>query len=169
MSYKIQYIDNDIDLKDFDCNVKSINDFLKIEGYYQHIEKRNRTKLVLDKNNNVIAFYTLTFEIISVIEEMDIVKTPVLEVKYLAVDKNYQVKKIGTSILMKIIAELEVQSEIIGGCGIYIRALLDKKQWYLDRGFTEIEVHNYDDEYTVPLYWNLRNEELLDAYFDEEE
>lgn len=168
MEYHIEDISNNICLDNFDCKVSSINNFLKKESYYKHILKESRTQLVLDRQNNVIAFYTIMFEEIFIEDDYDIIKIPVLEIEYLAVDRKYHNNNIGTDLLMKIIAELEKQSEIIGGCGILIKALVDKEDWYSKRGFININIYNYNDIYTVPMYWNLRNEDLIESYFDEE-
>ena len=168
MEYYIKEISNDICLDNFDCTVASINNFLKKESYYKHILKESRTKLVLDQNNNIIAFYTVMLEKIFIKDDSDIINIPVLEIQYLAVDKKYHHNNIGTDLLTKIIANLENQSEDIGGCGILIKALLDKEDWYSKRGFVNINIHNYSDIYTVPMYWNLRNEDLIESYFEEE-
>lgn len=169
MKYRIVDLDNTYDLKKFKCENTSINNYLYSDSYYNHILKLNRTKLVVDNNNNILAFYTITTCELKTVDACNaIVELPVYELEYLAVDLNYTGKKIGTNILRKIISDAEQYSEKFGCCYLILRALKDKVKWYEDRGFVHILDKGHNDPNTTPLYWNLRNEELIDSYFEEE-
>lgn len=169
IKYKIVDLDNTYNLKNFRCENTSINNYLHSDSYYKHILKLNRTKLVVDNNNNILAFYTMTTCEIKVRDECEeIVKLPVYELKYLAVDLKHTGKKIGTNVLRRIISDTEIYSQKFGGCYLILHALRDKENWYTDRGFVHILEEGHNDPNTIPLYWNLRDEELIDSYFDEE-
>ena len=169
MKYKIIDLDANRDLTNFKCENTSINNYLYHDSYYKHISKLNRTKLVIDNNDNILAFYTITTcELKTLDISNDIVYLPVYELEYLAVDLKYTGNKLGTNILQKIILDTEQYSQEFGGCYLILRALKDKVKWYLDRGFVHIVDKGHNDPNTTPLYWNLRDEELIDSYFDEE-
>lgn len=168
MQYSIEVIDNIRCLDDFDCGVDSINNFFKRESYFQDISKENKTKILLGEENNIIGFYTVKFTVTSIEKDGDISRKSVFEIQYLAIDINYQNSHIGSNLLTKIITDLEKLSTEIGGYGILINALADKVSWYSKNGFAKIKIHGSNDIYTVPMLWNLYDEELVQSYFDEE-
>lgn len=88
-------------VQSFSCNSRGIDYFLKKEAYSESISSKSTTHLLL-RNNEILAFYTYALKTMTEDENCDN-SLFYIELKYLAIRKEQQRRKIGTIIMKDII------------------------------------------------------------------
>lgn len=168
MELKIEDIKLDDNMEDFKSDNPSLNTYVQREAYFEHIMKFTNTKIVRAEDN-IAAYFSIQFKDIKIIEDFDEYNYPSIYLKCLAVDKRYESHGIGTALLEYITIQCEEVSKFVGCRCLLIDALTEKAKWYEDRGFqyldSDINRHLYD--ITIPMFIDLRNNELLIDYFEE--
>ena len=171
LTYRL--LQQDVNPDDFDCGIDSINEYvycsylatLLQHGYAYQIEYKNKiigyymitiNHILLEDCNDEIADYTsgLSNYIYSI------------EIKYLAIHRNYQRKGIGTEVLKSIIKGIKDFLYRIPFRLITIDARNDYIQWYKRFGFIECSKNSIGQEgYTTRMYLDcLQHEEELKKY-----
>lgn len=165
----------DVERGDFDCGIESINEYvfqsywatLLQHGYAYQIEYSNRilgyymitmNHVLLEECDEKIAEYTSGLS--------DFIYT--IEIKYLAIGKQYQGKKIGTEALKTIIKSIKDFLYQIPFRLITIDARNDYVKWYERFGFVKCPVNSAgQDGYTTKMYLDcLKDIEKLKKYQD---
>jgi GNAT superfamily N-acetyltransferase len=166
LEIKIADIEFHINLNDFTCENNSINNYLKQNAYFEHIMKQKNIKLIYIKNK-LIGFYALEYHEITLDEEdFKNYRFPCVKLSYLAIDKDSMNQGIGSKILDYINESILQIAKIVPCSGIYIDSLLEKQEWYYNRGFQYIE-NSGNSETTVSMFLDYRNIEQIYSYFDE--
>jgi GNAT superfamily N-acetyltransferase len=128
----------------FDCGVDSLNDWLCKRAWKNQINDVLRTFVVCD-GEIIVGYYCLSS---AAIDRLDLPKSkqrnmpdpiPVVLIGRLAVDKRYQGKKIGVSLLQDAILRVVNAAQNIGVAYILVHALDDvAKHFYEVNGFISI-------------------------------
>ena len=168
MELKIEDIKIEDNIENFRSENPSLNTYVKREAYFEHIMKFTNTKLVRI-SDKVVAYFSVQFKDIKIIEEFDEYNYPSIYLKCLAVDEKYETQGIGTALLEYITIQCEEVSKFVGcGC-LLIDALTEKVKWYEQRGFQYLDSDINKELYgiTIPMFIDLRNDDLLMDYFEE--
>ena len=169
MDFELVDITVDNELENFNSNNPSLDIYLKRQAYFEHIMHLSNTKLV-KIDNDIVAFFTMEFRTLKIPFDYDDNTYPVVCLKCLAVDYRFQRRGIGSTILQYITPQCEELSEFIGCRCLIIDAIKEKINCYRDRGFQFVDSEENLSAYeiTVPMFIDLRNNELVIDYFDEE-
>ncbi len=134
---------NDHELKDFDCGVSSLDEWLKKRALKNHAAGASRC-FVLCTDKTVVGYYSLSAGAISHEAAPKTMRRnmpnplPVLLLGRLAVDKRYHNKGLGQALLRDAMLRAVSVSGDAGVFAILVHALSDPaKQFYLSRGFVE--------------------------------
>jgi len=132
-------------LNSFDCGNEMINKFVK-KNLKKRVKKNlSRAYVVLDNNENFVAFYTLDSFSITKDDFKNIEKpslpplVPVVKLGMLGVDKKYQGKGLGKRVLKSAIVKTLEVSKIIGCVGLYLFAEKDAVEFYEKLGFVKLK------------------------------
>lgn len=162
----IKDIDTSDNVNDFRSDNPSLNNYLNSNAYYEHIMHFANTKVV-KISNRVIAYFTMQAKEIQINEEYgDSFCYPLVYLKYLAVDENFQGNGIGTALLQYIILKSEEFSKFVGLRCLLIDALNEKIDWYHDRGFELLDDTSTSNSPTTQMYFDFRNQALIDDYME---
>lgn len=157
----------------FDCGVKAINQYV-VESFFATLLQHGYAYQIL-YNNKVVGYYMITFSHVriedcpEVISEYTLDLTKFLycvEIKYLAIDKNYQKKKIGTYVLLTIIKDIKQYAALLPIRLITIDARDDLVDWYKKMGFIEFPQNpQWQEGVTTKMYIDcLIHQKELDEY-----
>jgi len=159
----IKDIEGKYKLDKFDCKIESINNYLKFNAVYDSKFKLAITKVMLI-GEEVVGFYSLSItEFFNYEEE---IKYYGLNLDYIAVDKNYQRKGIGSKILEIVVGKsLEISNEI--GCRyLVLDALNEKVSWYEERGFEKVGKVEEEKNITTRMVMDFADLEYIENLFN---
>lgn len=158
LTYK--FLRENIEEGKFDCGVESINQYV-VDSFWATLLQHGYAYQILYAKT-VVGYYMITFNHIGIEDCPETISEYTsgmsnflysVEIKYLAIDKKYQKKGIGTSVLPSIIKSikdcvLEVPIRLIT-----IDARNDLVNWYKSFGFVELP-HNteWQNGYTTKMY-----------------
>jgi len=132
-----------IDVSSFNCGSSTLNDWLQRRAIKNETNRSSRTFVVCN-NDIVIGFYSLAVGAIAREDTAGKVRRnmpdpiPVMVLGRLAVDVNWQGKKIGTGMLKDAIQRTIIVAEQAGIRALLVHALSDEaKSFYLSCGFYE--------------------------------
>lgn len=128
----------------FDCGNPSIEDRIKHTYYASLLQEGYGYEIVA--NQQLIGYYMITFTMLNgdriPVEDQQYssgvyqcLRYAAVEITYLAIDKRYQGKNIGTTVLKAIIKDVRSWCHRLPIRFIMIDALKEKEKWYADRGF----------------------------------
>jgi predicted N-acetyltransferase YhbS len=130
-------------VSDFDCGQSSLNDWLKKRAVKNENTGASRTFVVCD-DNTVIGYYTLSVGAVTREEASGKVRRnmpepiPVMILGRLAVDRRWQGKRIGASMLKDAILRTLIVADQAGIRAMLVHALSEEaKRFYLQCGFHE--------------------------------
>jgi len=121
---------------DFDCDNDDINDFLKNNCPKYELERRLATFLLIDKANSCLAgFYSTNIGMLTtkVKDEDDM---PIeeqhnyLNLAYLAVDRSYQRRGIGTALIKEVFKSVLVVAYYVGIEMMFLQSLDESVNFY---------------------------------------
>jgi len=118
--------------KNFDCGVKSLDNYLKLYAN-QHYKRDLTRTYVLTKESKIVGFYTLTMSIAKVKDST----ISVALIGRLGVDKRHQKRGYGEWLLIDALKKLLKASEIVGFSYIIVDAKDGAEEFYKKFGFTE--------------------------------
>lgn len=98
MELKIEDIKSDDNIESFKSDNPSLNTYVQREAYFEHIMKFTNTKVVRVEDD-IVAYFSIQFKDIKIIEDFDEYNYPSIYLKCLAVDKGYENHGIGTALL----------------------------------------------------------------------
>lgn len=169
LSYK--FLDKEVENGTFDCGVPSINDYV-YASFFATLLQHGYAYQILYKKNIVIGYYMITFNHVRIDDCPETVSEYTselseflycVEIKYLAIARDYQKRKIGTNVLPSIIKSIKDYALSFPIRLITIDARVDLVDWYKRMGFREFP-HNpeWQDGYTTKMYMDclIRQEEL---------
>jgi predicted N-acetyltransferase YhbS len=136
-----------------------MNDFLKQNAYYYSIEFIANTSLVLDDNEEVVAYFTMVNNYI----EFPSGPVPCLEIARLAVSANFQKRGIGTYIIRKI-SQIAIQTNYRY---ITLDVISSEIHWYQKRNFIPFKAEEVLSSSLVYMYNDLYDEELVERFLEE--
>lgn len=167
MELKIEDVKLNDNTRSFKSDNPSLNTYVQREAYFEHIMKFTNTKVVRFKDN-IVAYFSIQFKDIKIVEDLDEYNYPSIYLKCLAVDKRYENNGIGTALLEYITSQCEEVTKFVGCRCVLIDALTEKVKWYEDRGFQclDSDLNKYLYDITIPMFIDLRNNELLIDYFE---
>lgn len=132
----------------FDCGVESINDYVR-ESYYPVLTQHAYTFSVMN-GDIVLGYFQILFREIELedfpeeISEYDpeIKRTiSAIHIRYIAIDKKYQRKRIGTTTLQAIIKNVESLAELWPIRVITLDAMVHLVPWYMQVGFVKMKTN----------------------------
>jgi len=136
-------ITDDFDIGSFNCGDSTLNDWLQRRAIKNESNRASRTFVVCN-NDIVIGFYSLAVGAIAREDTIGKVQRnmpepiPVMVLGRLAVDVNWQGKRIGTGMLKDAIQRTIIVAEQAGIRALLVHALSDEaKNFYLSCGFYE--------------------------------
>ncbi|MDQ7051133.1 MAG: GNAT family N-acetyltransferase [Enterobacterales bacterium] len=127
---------------DFFCGVGSLDHWLKQKALANEQSRASRTYVLTSQNNQVVGYYALATASIVAHEAPRKIKrnmpdpVPAMVLGRLAIDLQYQGKRLGDALLRDAILRVLQAAEIAGIKAILVHAISEKaKQFYLDRSF----------------------------------
>jgi GNAT superfamily N-acetyltransferase len=131
----------DHQLDDFDCNVDSLNDWLKKRAYQNQLSGASRSYVVLE-GKRVVGYYCLASGALELSDSPTQVRRnmpnpiPVAILGRLAVDKSFQGKGLGVALLQDAVLRTAQAGGILGIRGLLVHALsMEAKTFYEHHGF----------------------------------
>jgi GNAT superfamily N-acetyltransferase len=131
------------DLESFDCGILSLNDWLKRRALNNEVNGASRSYVVCN-GNTVVGYYCLSTghafrdEVPKSLQRNMPDPIPLVVLGRLAVDRDYQDRKIGSALLQDAVLRVLNVADIAGVKAILVHAISDEaKSFYLSRGFLE--------------------------------
>ncbi|WP_171038145.1 GNAT family N-acetyltransferase [Aquibacillus sediminis] len=152
--------DNWEELKRFKCGNESRERFIAQSAFYYSIEFEGNTSLVLNKDNKVIAYFTLV--------QMEIrfphSTFPCMEIARIATHSSNQRQGIGSYLISKI-KKIAIQTN---RRFLTLDAIKSRYEWYNKHNFLPIkEEEVYDTETKmVYMYHDLYDEDIVETFLD---
>lgn len=169
----IEKLDRDVSEKEFDCGNSSINKQVQ-ESFFPTLLQHAYAYRV-SVSDRIVGYYMIKLRTIdlekapleigefrcSLIDECNAV-----HIKYIAIDKNFQNKKIGTYVLKTIVMQVLNMCQIFPITLITLDALPDKYDWYKARGFIAFDEKELQkSQATIPMYVScILNKEAVNDY-----
>jgi len=151
-AYYVEHIAPRHDRKSFNCGKSSMNDFLVDRGLSQ---ASGETYVVVPHPQSpvIMAYYTVWPDPIELgWEEPDDVDASVIQLERLAVDTRHQRRKIGQSLLVRLIVQVVEVADALGIQALNLVALDEEaKAWYLGREFGFQELAPGSRRLTLPV------------------
>lgn len=158
LTYK--FLQEDIKSGKFDCGVESINKYV-VDSFYATLLQHGYAYQIL-YNNIVVGYYMITLNHVELEECPETISDYTsglcdflycVEIKYLAIEKCYQHRKIGTNVLPSIIKSIKDYTSIIPIRLITIDARSELVEWYKKFGFIEFPNNpEWQEGYTRKMY-----------------
>jgi GNAT superfamily N-acetyltransferase len=133
----------DHDLELFDCGTPFLNDWLKQRALKNEMNGASRSYVVCD-GNTVVGYYCLSTghafrdQVPKSLQRNMPDPIPLVILGRLAVDGEYQGRKIGSALLQDAVLRVLNVADIAGVKAILVHAISDEaKNFYLSRGFLE--------------------------------
>lgn len=130
-------------------NIFCIDYFLKNKALIDHNNRVSST-YILKNESRIVGFYTLgvsTFDFSD--QDRSESYSHSIDLQYFAISKDYQNENFGTKMLLYIVQEVRGISRKIGIRFLTLNAVDNAIEWYLDRGFTELNGYK---EYGTKMY-----------------
>lgn len=158
LTYK--FLRENIEDGSFDCGVESINQYV-VDSFWATLLQHGYAYQIF-YGKIVVGYYMITFNHIQIEDCPEILSEYTsgisnflysVEIKYLAIDKKYQRKKIGTSVLPSIIKSIKDCALEFPVRLITIDARNDLIEWYKSLGFVELPYNpEWQNGYTTKMY-----------------
>lgn len=152
-----------VESQKFDCGVESINDYVR-NSYFPLIAQHAYAYNIVYKNISLgyIQYLFTDIELDYFPEDIAEInpcikddKLSALHIRFLAIDKEYQNRKLGTTALQIMIRDVEDMAEHWPVRLITIDARIDLVQWYEKLGFRKMCVNTVgQDGVTVAMYFD---------------
>lgn len=171
----IEKLDHDVLDQDFDCGNSSINRQIQ-ESYFPTLLQYCYAYQV-SISGCVVGYYMIKMRTVNmekVPEKLSeytcslVNSCSAVHISYIAVDKRYQNRKIGTYILKTIVNQVLKMCQQFPITIITLDALKEKYEWYKDRGFIAFSESDLTAPgVTIPMYVScILNQEAVDNYCD---
>jgi len=168
-------INEDVETTSFDCGIESINDYIK-NSYYPLITQQAYAYCIM-YDNIVLGYYQIFYKELKIDcfpedisgwfdYNLSVDTISAVHIRYIAIDKKYQRRKIGNTILDIIIKNVEDLSIEWPIRVITIDARNELVEWYKRKGF-KIMIQNTpgQDGFNVAMYYDcMRHGEELEKY-----
>lgn len=159
----------------FDCGVESINDYV-IRSYLATILQHGYAYQIFYEET-VIGYYMITFSHIRIEDCPESISEYTsglseylysIEIKYLAIDKRFQKRKIGTYVLSSVVKSIKDCAQVFPIRLITIDARVDLVEWYKRMGFVPFPQNEADQNgYTLKMYIDcLFRQKMLEEYIE---
>lgn len=169
----IKKLSYDVPSHGFDCGNSSINRQIQ-ESYFPTLLQYSYAYEV-SMSGQVVGYYMIKLRSINIekapskireFESSIVHECSALHISYIAVDKRYQNKKIGTYILKTIVSQVLRMCQQFPITIITLDALKDKYDWYKKRGFIAFDEKELSAlEPTIPMYIScILNKEAVNNY-----
>mgnify|MGYP000180207873 CR=1 FL=1 len=169
--FKIRKLDVNDKVTSFDCGDNDLNDFILNESYLYRNELLAVTYVIEDKQGNVLAYFSLANDKISITEFEDktefnrfkkrfknskrLKSYPAVKLCRLAVDESVRHLHLGTKLLNFIKGYFAIDNKT--GCRfITVDAYINAIPFYLKNNFLELTMHDKEASHTRLLYYDLK-------------
>lgn len=160
----------------FDCGVSKINDYVA-DSFYATLLQHGYAYQIKCNDDIVVGYYMITFNHVLIEDCPEAISEYTLElskyiycveIKYLAIDKKYQRKQIGSYALMAIIKNIKEYAVHLPIRLITIDAINYLVDWYKKMGFTEFPQNpEWQEGVTTKMYIDcLIHQKELDEYMN---
>ncbi|MFH1181621.1 MAG: GNAT family N-acetyltransferase [Candidatus Woesearchaeota archaeon] len=153
------------DLSKFDCGVSDLNEFIQKDAFEYEEQRLARTFLLIYDNNVLIGFFSLVNDAIRLDDDekeedgldCPMHEFPATKIARFAVQKEYQGKKVGSTMLMMAVGYI-LDSKYSASRFVTVDSYPDKVSWYERFKF----VRNLNKKYTnkddyVSMRYDLMN------------
>lgn len=158
----IEKLDRNVLDKEFDCGNSSIN--MQVQASYYPTLLQYAYAYKVSISDHIVGYYMIKLRTIklekapSEISEYScslISECNAVHIKYIAIDKEYQHKTIGTYVLKTIIVSVLNLCKKFPITLITLDALIDKYDWYKRNGFRAFDEDELQvSQTTIPMYIN---------------
>ena len=153
----------------FDCGETDLNEFLLTDAK-EYASQLLAVTYLIESINGVAAYFALSNDRISLSESDKATwrrikrdfphrkhrnDYPAVKIGRLAVDRRYQGRQIGTSIL-DFVKKTFITTNRTGCCFITVDAIPDAVGFYKCNGFLPLRSSSANDMGTIPMYYNLK-------------
>ena len=170
---RYELLHHDVKPCEFDCGVDSINEYV-YQSYLATLLQHGYAYQIVHKNK-ILGYYMLTINHVLLEdcpEEISEYTSGLseylytVEIKYLAIHKNFQHKGVGTQILKSIIKIIKDLMKYLPFRLITIDARDDYVKWYEKMGFVKFPINSAgQDVYTTKMYIDcMQNQKELNEY-----
>lgn len=169
-------VTKDVEYGEFDCDVSSINEDVK-HSYYPHILQHAYTYSIVAREK-ILGYFQIMFrdvEIKDFPEDISEYESGVkdrtvsaIHIRFIAIDKNYQRRGIGQSVLNTLIMRVNRLAEKWPIRIVTIDARCDLVDWYTKCGFRRM-LHNKEGQegVTIAMYLDcIHYEDELNEYIE---
>jgi GNAT superfamily N-acetyltransferase len=136
------------DVREFQCGVPSLDDWLIRRALANQVSGASRTYVVADENHRVVGFYALASGALAVADAPGRVRRsmpdpiPMAVLGRLAVDQNFHGKGIGVAMLKDAVLRVKQAADVMGIRGVLVHAISDEARQFYERfGFTGTPSH----------------------------
>ncbi len=176
-TFQFRLVTQQVENSSFDCGVNSINDYVK-NSYYPLITQQAYTYSITAEKV-LLGYYQILFREIIIEDFPEEIsdyydpgvkdgKITSLHIRYIAIDKDYQNKNIGTGALRSIIKDVLDYADFLPIRVITIDARNDLVDWYKSEGFEEMKINTEgQDGTTVAMFYDcMKYSSELEEYLD---
>jgi len=144
MELEIQLLTKEHHKKEFDCNNRKLNDYIKKYALQDHKRNYARCYVLADKpDKKIYAFYTISTNSLeknilpeNFVKKLPYDKMPVFLIGRFAVDKHFQGKGVGKFLLIEALLQALNLSNKIGAFAVVVDPKDEKaKKFYKKNGF----------------------------------
>jgi len=165
---KIELINIDADkhnqCQEFKSTNGSLDEYLKTDACFRHLMCYENTKLIMLKEI-LVGYFTIEFKNVKNFDDEYGEVYPCVCLKFIVIAEKYEGKGIGTIILKHVVVESSKIAKFIGCRCLFIDALTEDEEWYLDRGFQTIDEDNIDNpKETIKMFMDFRDNLILGEY-----
>ncbi|HGD0580601.1 GNAT family N-acetyltransferase (plasmid) [Clostridium perfringens] len=135
---------------DFECSDESIENFLKNDAHNYDCSGEGNTYILIDeKDNKIVAYYTLKCNGIQVKDDNLHKVLPALEIARLGVDINYEKLGLGSKMLaMAVKVAIHLKEEHVGVKYIHLFSVPDSVDFYMKKNKAGLKFHEYPKGYS---------------------
>lgn len=136
------------DVREFQCGVPSLDDWLIRRALANQVSVASRTYVVADTDNKVVGYYALASGALAAVDAPGRVRRnmpdpiPMAVLGRLAADQNFHGKGIGVAMLKDAVLRVKQAADVMGIRGVLVHAISDEARLFYERfGFTGTPSH----------------------------
>jgi len=146
MSWVVEKLSSDHERESFDCGRELLNNFLKRLASQYRKKNLGQTYVAVTPDKRVIGYYTISTSRVDfdnvpdhLRRQVPQIPIPVILLGRLAVDKAFQGKGVGKTLLVKALRQAAQLSDAVGVAAVEVDAIDDQAgSFYLKYGFTSL-------------------------------
>lgn len=160
----IDPITEEIQTDCFDFGNGSIMNRLR-NAYYLEVMRLASVKSIKIQENTVVVYYIVLLTSMRSADDSDGHEYAAIKLDTICIDKSFQGKYIGTTVLQYIISTAKQFSDFAGCRFLILDALKEKYEWYVNNGFLIVDESTLtDSKPTVEMFIDFRSKDLYEEF-----